>query len=421
MNRPDGDLRVRSAATSELPLVAEARARSYGGGYADHAAFAAGIGTEWGDAAAGDFLLAERDGRVVGTLTALSGRIGVRGAALPCQGVAWVGAAHDARRAGGVGSALVRRCLALAHEREQVVSTLVPFRASFYETFGYGLCDRAARWQVPLPLLPTGGDAAGFELVNLDDARTLAAVAACRSRQVDAGHGDLTFAGPLDGFAATVNRCRAEGYLYARRAADDPSRVCAFLRTVPVGRRGEGIGLNVPLLGHDSPADFLAVLNFLASLRDQYGFARLTLPVDLPLNRLLREPQLPHRGVEHATATCDLATRLQVRILDHRRFLSETPWPDARAKGGAVVAVREPEGGEARLRLEIADGRCEAVETPAAADFACDAKTWAAVAMGDLKASAAAGLGLADAAAGDALALLDTLTAGPAPFCRESF
>src|SRR5665213_2323719 len=46
----------------------------------------------------GDFLLAERAGAVVGTATSLSMTMYLRGAAMSCQGVAWVGAVKTERR-----------------------------------------------------------------------------------------------------------------------------------------------------------------------------------------------------------------------------------------------------------------------------------------------------------------------------------
>ena len=422
---------IRPAGPDELDAVHAARARCYATGYSGAAAIRDDPDRLWVEA--GDCLLARRGAKVVGTLTAYSGRLSVRGRPLPCQGVAWVGTAHDSRRAGGggaagtgtgVGTALVRRCLDLAREREQVVSALMPFRASYYEAFGYGLVERRADWQIPLTLLPRDSGGAGggdFELIDLDDAAAVGAVAACRARQADAGHGDVALHGPLDGFAVTVEQCRREGYLFARFDPADPSRVTAFLRTVAVGRRGETLGLSVPLLGYDTPADSLAVLGFVASLRDQYRFVRLSAPIGFPLNRLLRESQLPHRGVEHAHAACELVHRMQARILDHARFFNETPWPDAAAAGRATVAVREPEGRVSRFALDVSDGRCAATASTDDPDFACDAKTWAAVALGDLRAADAAALGLADATDAVALRLLDTLASGPTPFCRVYF
>src|SRR5258708_4987058 len=94
----------------------------------------------------GDFLIAEQNGSAVGTTTSLSMTMWVRGAAVPCQGVAWVGTIKTHRRrteAGdGVATQLMRETLRKAREREQVVSALMPFRGSFYEHFGYGFVER---------------------------------------------------------------------------------------------------------------------------------------------------------------------------------------------------------------------------------------------------------------------------------------
>src|SRR6185503_13598429 len=103
----------------------------------------------------GDYLLADRDGEAVGTTTALSMTIWVRGAALPCQGVAYVGTIKTHRRGGangekGVATQLMFETLRRARERREVVSALMPFRASFYEHFGYGLIERRHEWLVPL-------------------------------------------------------------------------------------------------------------------------------------------------------------------------------------------------------------------------------------------------------------------------------
>jgi hypothetical protein len=83
--------------------------------------------------------------------------------------------------------------------------------------------------------------------------------------------------------------------------------------------------------------------------------------------------------------------------------------------------VRECEGGTSSFRLEVADGKCAAAAQAGSADFTCADRTWAAIAMGELKASAAVGHGLAEGRDATVLALLDTLGHGPMPFCREYF
>ena len=51
--------------------------------------------------------------------------------------------------------------------------------------------------------------------------------------------------------------------------------------------------LRVADAGYEDPAALTRLLHFVASLRDQYASAVLALPVDLPLNRLLRKPKSP--------------------------------------------------------------------------------------------------------------------------------
>ena len=69
----------------------------------------------------------------------------------------------------------------------------------------------------------------------------------------------------------------------------------------------------------------------------------------------------------------------------------------------------------------MSEGRCEAKATGGVAQCACADKTWAAIAMGEVKASSAVAFGLAECGDADALELLDTLSHGALPFCREYF
>src|SRR3954447_27040857 len=48
----------------------------------------------------GDVLLAESNGRALGTATQIAFTMWIRGGAVPCQGVAWVGAIKTERRKG---------------------------------------------------------------------------------------------------------------------------------------------------------------------------------------------------------------------------------------------------------------------------------------------------------------------------------
>src|SRR5439155_15380641 len=118
----------------------------------------------------GDWLIAERDGAAVGTATQIKQTMWVRGGAVACQGVAYVGTVKTSRRRSGnepgVGTALIREVIRAARERNFVVSALMPFRSSYYDHFGYGVIERRSEWMVPLSIMP-GGE---FETVRFYDA-----------------------------------------------------------------------------------------------------------------------------------------------------------------------------------------------------------------------------------------------------------
>jgi predicted acetyltransferase len=190
--------------------------------------------------------------------------------------------------------------------------------------------------------------------------------------------------------------------------------------TEPTGERGN-LGLYCNYIGYDDADDLLAVLRFLGTMRDQYRRVLIATPLDEPINLLLRETQVPHRAAEHGHALCSVVTRLQVRILDHLRYFNETPWPDELVKGQAAVGVVECEGTTSTFRLDVSEGRCQAKATSGGAAFTCADKTWAAIAMGEVKASTAVAMGLAECADESSLPLLDSLSGGRLPFCREYF
>ena len=233
--------------------------------------------------------------------------------------------------------------------------------------------------------------------------------------------------------ACEAGQCDIEttdaGWDYALRAAgggltfidrpdpDGPAR--SYLFVTEHGTQADST-LVAERLCYDGPPDLLRALHFLASLRDQHAAAVLALPADLPLNWLLRERQLPHRPVVHPTATYRPITRMQVRILDHKRYLESLRLP-AGARGRATVAVRESEGHVSKFAVEIEGGRAAVSDAGERADFECSDVVWAAVATGDLTAADAARLGLLDAADDAAVQTLGALAVGPTPFCNEYF
>jgi predicted acetyltransferase len=178
--------------------------------------------------------------------------------------------------------------------------------------------------------------------------------------------------------------------------------------------------LRVVQINYEDIAALKRQLHFLASLRDQYLSAILTLPADLPLNWLLRESQVPHRLVNHAHAELRQDTRMQVRVLDHKRFIEAMHLPRDR-NGRVVVSVQESEGSESRFQVDVSEGRGQVSASAATAAFICRDRVWAAIACGDLSASRAVQLGLASADDPGTAATLDIFAEGPAPFCHEYF
>lgn len=385
----------------------------------------------------GDFLLLEKGGHTVGTTTSLSMTMLLRGVAVSCQGVAWVGTVRTERRKAraivggakepGIATRLMRLTIDRARERGEVISALMPFRTSFYEHFGYGLAEQRSDWTIPLSILPEA-DTSGFR--DFTDA-DLPAVKELRRDVAHAGQCDferddvcwaLELTEANEGFAV-VDYSQPQG-------ATDPSgrtgpsstgggRVngyAVFDGTIEDGQR--------TVTAHEwfcrDEAALVRMLSFFGSLKDQYARLKITCPGDMLVHRMLKETQLPHRNVSHATASVKPYTRMQVRILDHARFISAVPLPGW-VKGKVSITVRECEGTESRFDLEADGGRGNVrPANGAASTFACTDSTWASVVCGDLTATRALRLGLAQGNA-SAAALLDGYSHGPVPFSREYF
>jgi predicted acetyltransferase len=358
----------------------------------------------------GDYLLAEENGQPVGTTTSLSMTMWVRGSALPCQGIAWVGTIKPARRRGGteagVASSIMHHALRKARERQQVISALMPFRVSYYEHFGYGNVERRNEWLIPMTALPRG-NAGSWRLLSGSD---YSAQAAMRQKMVQAGQ--CEFERPAAGWPLFRQVASENGMTFIHT-----SGIWVYLTSVPVEGKHT---LIVNEWCADSPAGFETILNFLATLSDQYLSVTIPAALDWPINRLLRERQIPHRPVVHATASVRSHARLQMRILDHKRFLESLNLPPS-AHGQATVAVHECEGQPSVFRVEFEAGRAHVKPHSGSVDLECADHQWAGIATGDMPAIQAVRFGQARENKPGAAALLDCLSAGPLPFTFEYF
>jgi predicted acetyltransferase len=338
----------------------------------------------------------------------------VRGGRVPCQGVAWVGTIKTQRRGGsggerGIASQLMFETIRKGRERGEVVSGLMPFRSSFYEHFGYGMVERRHEWTLPLSILPSG-DFSGMRFMQPDD---LPLIQACHQRMVQHGHCDIERS---PGGWAMGGTIWPNGHVVVDQPnRDEPVQSSMFL--MEEMKNGKSY-LRVVDLAYQSPAALVRQLRFLGSLRDQHSAVLLQLPADLPLNLVLKETQLPHRDVEHPVAKVIVQNRLQVRVLDHVRFLEAIKLPD-HVSGKATVAVKECEGNVSTFSVDVDAGRVRAKLTSGQPQVECDDCVWAVLACGDVSATTLARLGLVRSSDAAALKVLDALSVGPAPFCNE--
>ncbi len=407
-------LTTRWISDADLEPVAEARTRSFGSAGKDLGSFRDRLTLEK-QTIGGDSLIVEREGQAAGTATVYDLAMWVRGGRVACQAVGYVGTLKTERRksaaganAPGVATAVMNEVLRRGRERGQVVSALMPFRVSFYEHFGYGAVERRCDWTIPASVLP-GGSTDGVRFYAPSD---LAALTACRQRMVEQGQCDIE---RTEGMWRYYIGRADDGFLMVDRPEyDGPVHGWVAIR-----HEQGNEALRVSELGYDGVGGLRRLLQFLGNQRDQYPRIGLSLQADFPLHRLLREPQIVQPPSRHAAADARLFTRMQVRVLDHKRLL-ESMRLATTAAGQVDLVVHESEGDARRLRLHFADGRISVSDGSSAGGFESRDHVWAAIACGELSASDAVALGVASGSA-DQTILLDTLASGPRPHCLEYF
>jgi predicted acetyltransferase len=408
-------LSLRWVGEADRDRVAETRAYCYGAASKDVEQYQQRLRADE-RSKPGDWLLAESDGVAVGTTTSLSFNMWVRGGRVPCQGVAWVGTIKTHRRGGsgtqrGIASQLMFETLRKARERNEVVSALMPFRASYYEHFGYGMAERRNEWTVPLSIFPTG-DVSGVRFLRPDD---IPLIHECHQRAVENGQCELE---RTPGSWKLFSGNWPNGFV----VVDQPSAggaIQSWMFLTETVENGKSI-VRVDEGAYTSPQALLRQLWFLGSLKDEFSTACLHLPADVPMNLLLKETQLPHRLVEHAVARVTTINRLQVRIIDHARFL-EAMQLSADVKGSTVVSVKECEGSISTFSVELEGGRARVKPASGPAQVECTDRVWAVLACGDASAATLLRLGLIRSSDARATQLLDALSVGRPPFCTERF
>jgi predicted acetyltransferase len=367
----------------------------------------------------GDYLIASRGGLDVGTATSLSLKMWMRGECVACQGVAYVGTVKTHRRGGskgerGIASQIMVETLHKARERGDVVSALMPFRASFYAHFGYGLAEKRTEWYLPMNVLP-GGDFDGFRFAQPSDHSAIADL-----RQRENVRGQCNIERSAEGWQAyrKLLMPRNDGMEVVDRPNSN-GPVLSWMYFVET-KENDKTYLRTLDQSWDSIEALKRQLYFLASLKDQYTGAYIQLPGDLQLNRLLKEDQIPHRPVEHPSAKMKPYTRMQIRVLDHKRLLESMHLP-AETKGRVNVAVKECEDTISAFQMDISEGRIAVSPAHGSADLECTDVMWASLVSGDISATDAANLGLIKVTSSQSMRVLNAFAEGPAPFCQEYF
>jgi predicted acetyltransferase len=407
-------LQLKWVGEESYERIAEARMRCYAPAANTLPRYIDGL-TKFRRAKPGDFLLAERDGEVVGTTTSLSLHIHMRGGRIACQGVAYVGTIKTARRLGdgeekGIASQLMIETIRKAREREQPISALMPFRASYYEHFGYGNAEHRAEWTIPLAILPRG-DFAGYRFYRASDLPQL-----MKLRQAECERGQCDIETSPQSWELWMSQW-PEGMV----AVDDRDGQLRSFVHFTEDRGASRATLEFSDWCAPSPQAMLRLFYFAASLKDQYSDLKITLPGDYPLNRVLRETQIPHRQVDHPVAAVRPFTRMQIRILDHKTALEAMKLP-MNANGKIRLAVNECEGTISRFVADVDGGRIAISNSDQSADVELSDVLWASIVSGDITASKALQLGLlAAGTSSNAIELLDSFSVGPAPFCQEYF
>jgi predicted acetyltransferase len=283
----------------------------------------------------------------------------------------------------------------------------MPFRASYYEHFGYGIVERRCDWTVPIAALPSGP----FDSIRFCEPKDFQARIDCLARVNQTGQ--CAIERSID-YWKLLDSSPAEGFAVVDRVGDGPIRGAL---TLVHQQTNEKDFVQVSDCFYEDAEALRRQLHFLSSLKDQYSGVRLTLPADVPLNRMLTESQIPHRPVNHPVSSCHPFTRMQVRILDHAKYLEALNLP-GETRGSVSVAVHECEGHVSRFKLDFEAGKIRCSPGGSAEAFRCPDRIWAGIATGDLKASDAVRFGLAT---GDGALILDVLANGPLPFTHERF
>jgi predicted acetyltransferase len=365
----------------------------------------------------------------------------IAGVAMPMMGLAAVAVAPAARRQ-GLGAYLCTRAMAAARERGDVISTLYPFRADYYERLGWGLVGELHEYRARTGALPAYEE--GRHVRTARGAADAEAIAACYARVAARSNGPiardariwtyrlageeigvrwlapgagpggemgpegatgLAAAGELGGAAelpGTSGRRRGRVIVY------DLDGVTGYALLGRPRQDAAGVTtIQVRELVAESEGAYRGLLGCLARNSERWPVARHTARIEERLGDRLADPRPPHTGSARSLyfPTARVIRGPMLRILDvpgalgMRRYFDADNHPPEDSVS-VEVAVEDEQIEENRgpwiLRLVGHTARVEpGANRRADARIRTDAATLARIFAGELSASMAATLGRA--------------------------
>jgi predicted acetyltransferase len=363
----------------------------------------------------------------------------IAGVAMPMMGLAAVAVAPAARRQ-GLGARLCTRAMVAARERGDVISTLYPFRADYYERLGWGLVGELHEYRARAGALPAYEE--GRHVRTARGAADAEAIAACYARVAARSNGPIARDARIWAYRLAGEELGVRWLASEAAPTGAPGRAGA-----PGGRRGrvvvhdrDGV-TGYALLGRprqdlsgvttirvreliaETEEAYRGLLGFLARNTERWPVARHTARIEERLGDRLSDPRPPDAGPARSLyfPSARVIRGPMLRILDVRTALGMRRYFDAASgppEHAATVEVEvedeqiEGNRGPWRLRLEGdsvrvgpgagpgADHRADA-RVPADARFRADARvradaaTFARIFAGELSPSTAVKLGRA--------------------------
>lgn len=353
------------------------------------------------------------------------------GAPMSMMGLAAVAVTPAARRQ-GIGAALCTAAIEEARARGDVLSTLYPFRPSYYERLGWGLVGHLLRYRFRTAHLPAYDEARHVRRARFPDDAD--AIAACYDRAARRANGPILrdrriWAYRLTGEELGVRPVDEDAALAKAGEGKDRVVVCdeggvtgyALLRMLP-GPSPEAGRLHVRELVAESEAAYRALVGHLAAQRDRWPIGVHFARPDERFGDRLEDPRppayTPSRSLWFPTATRVEGPML--RLLDVRQVLAGRPFGGEPGTRFTVAATDRLVSANQGIFTVVTGRPGEASDvrssgSPAGPRLETDLPTLARILAGDLAPTGAARLGRARLQ-GDAR-LLDRAFAVRQPFC----